>query len=307
MAAVISIVIPVKNGEKDLARCLEAISRQRLDEPVETIIVDSGSTDGSIGVAERHGAVLREIPAEEFTHGASRNIGAGLARGELLVFISQDAYPVSEDWLARLTAPLHADPGVAGVYGRQLPHEDARPPECYFLDFLYGPDRREQRAGGASELMVDTTMFSNVNAAIRRELWARFPFPEDLIMSEDQDWSRRVLLEGFTIVYEPAATVRHSHNYTVLGALRRFFDSGASAENAYLAGERQSVKALRSAALRYARGELVWLWTTGRRRWIPYTAVYESAKMVGLVLGANHRRLPLSVKRRLSALPSHWD
>jgi rhamnosyltransferase len=125
-------------------------------------------------------------------------------------------------------------------------------------------------------------------------------------MSEDQDWSRRVLLDGFTIVYEPAAAVRHSHNYTLLAALRRFFDSGASAESAYLAGERQSVQALRSAALRYARGEVAWLWRTGQRRWLPYTAVYEGTKMLGLLLGANHRRLPLTIKRRLSALPSHW-
>ncbi len=306
MAAVISIVIPVKNGERDLARCLEAIARQQLDEDVETIVVDSGSTDGSVEVARRHGAVVREIPAAEFTHGASRNLGAGLARGDLLVFISQDAYPVAEDWLARLSAPLRAEQGVAGVYGRQLPHEGARPPERYFLEFLYGPEPREQRVASAAELTMDTTLFSNVNAAIRRELWERFPFPEDLVMSEDQDWSRRVLLEGFTIVYEPAAAVRHSHNYTLLAALRRFFDSGASAENAYLAGERQSVQALRSAALRYARGEVAWLWRTGQRRWLPYTAVYEGTKMLGLVLGANHRRLPLGVKRRLSALPAHW-
>ncbi len=306
VAAVISIVIPVKNGGADLSRCLEAISRQTLNEEVETVVIDSGSTDGSIEVARRHGAVLREIPAADFTHGASRNLGAAIARGEVLVFISQDAYPVSADWLARLTAPLRADRRVAGVYGRQLPHEDARPPERYFLDFLYGPEPREQRAGSAAELTMDTTLFSNVNAAIRRELWERFPFPEDLVMSEDQDWSRRVLLEGFTIVYEPAAAVRHSHNYTLLGALRRFFDSGASAEKAYLAGERQSVQALRSAALRYARGEVAWLWATGQRRWLPYTAVYEGAKMAGLVLGANHERLPLGVKRRLSALPSHW-
>lgn len=302
----ISIVIPVKNGGSDLARCLEAISRQQLGEEVEVVVIDSASSDGSVELARGHGAVVREIPAAEFTHGRSRNLGAGIARGELLVFISQDAYPVGEDWLARLTAPLRSDEDVAGVYGRQLPHEGARPPERFFLDFLYGAERREQRVSGPAELTMETTLFSNVNAAIRRELWQRFPFPEDLVMSEDQDWSRRVLLEGYTVVYEPAAAVRHSHNYTLLGAFRRFFDSGASAENAYLAGEEQSVQALRSAALRYAREEFTWLWRTGQRRWLPYTAVYEGVKGLGLVLGANHRRLPLWLKRRLSALPSHW-
>jgi GT2 family glycosyltransferase len=304
---VISIVIPVKDGGNDLARCLQGIRAQVLDEQVETVIVDSGSSDDSLVLARDHGALVREIAPHEFSHGSARNLGASLAQGELLVFISQDAYPVDERWLARLSAPLRADPSVAGVYGRQLPHDGASPPERYFLDFLYGSAPRRQRASGAHELTMQTTLFSNVNSAIRRELWEGFPFVEDIIMSEDQDWSRRVLLEGFTIVYEPEAAVRHSHNYTLTGAFRRFFDSGASADRAYLAGERASSRALRAAAIRYARGELTWLWRSGQRRWIPYATLYEGLKMLGLLLGANHRRLPLAAKRRLSALPAFWE
>jgi rhamnosyltransferase len=304
----ISIVIPVKNGGADLARCLAAISTQAVgDEQVEIVIVDSGSSDDSLAIAAAHNAVVREIPASEFTHGASRNIGAGLAQGEWLVFISQDAFATDESWLIRLTAPLRADVTVGGVYGRQLPHAGARPPEVYFLDFLYGPNARRQRAGSISELSMETTLFSNVNAAMPRALWERFPFVEDIIMSEDQDWSRRILLEGYVVVYEPDAAVRHSHNYTLTSAFRRFFDSGASADRAYLAGAKPSSRVLRAAAGRYARGELGWLWQTGQRRWIPYAVVYEGFKLVGLVLGANHRRLPLPLKRRLSALPGFWS
>jgi hypothetical protein len=59
--------------------------------------------------------------------------------------------------------------------------------------------------------------------------------------------------------------------------------------------------------VRYAREEVLWLAREGRRRWIPYVAMYESAKLAGLILGANHRRLPAPMKRRLSALPAHWD
>jgi rhamnosyltransferase len=303
---VISIVIPVKNGGADLCRCLDGIAAQALDDEVEIVVVDSGSTDGSIELARARGAVVHEIPPHEFSHGASRNLGASLANGEQLVFISQDAYPVDERWLGRLRSPLREEPSVAGVYGRQLPHVGARPPERYFLDFLYGAEPRRQRVAGTHELTMETTLFSNVNAAMPRTLWERFPFVEDIIMSEDQDWSRRVLLAGFTVVYEPAAAVRHSHNYTLGEAFRRFFDSGASADRAYLAGERESVRALRAAAIRYARGELAWMWDTGQRRWIPYAMLYETIKMIGLLLGANHKRLPLAAKRRLSALPAFW-
>lgn len=302
----ISVVIPVKNGGADLERCLDGIAAQAIDEQVEVVVVDSGSSDGSVELAHDRGVVLKEIAPEDFSHGAARNLGARLASGETLVFISQDAHPEDERWLRRLVAPLRTERDVAGVYGRQLPHEGAHPPEEYFLDFLYGPTRRRQSADRRSALSMETTLFSNVNAAMPKAIWERFPFVEDIIMSEDQDWSRRVLLAGFTVAYEPEAAVRHSHNYTLAGAFRRFFDSGASADRAYLAGERESERVLRAAALRYARGELAWLWRTGRRRWIPYAIVYEGIKLVGLVLGANHRRLPTRLKRRLSAMPDFW-
>ncbi|HET8743758.1 MAG TPA: glycosyltransferase [Gaiella sp.] len=295
----ISVVIPVKDGGEDLTRCLAGIAAQRLDEEVEVVVVDSGSTDGSPGVARAAGAVVHEIDATEFGHGRTRNLGAGIARGDLLVFTSQDAVANDQRWLAALSAAARSAPDVAGAYGRQLPHHDARPPERFFLDFLYGPEPRIQRAGD-DELTFESTLFSNVNAAIPRWALARFPFREDLTMSEDQEWSRRALRAGFSLVYEPRAAVRHSHPYTIRSAFRRFFDSGVSAEHAYVEGD-ASRAALRRAGARYAREELLWLWTTGQRRWIPYTAVYELGKFAGLQLGLRHKRLPRSLTRRLSA------
>ena len=145
----ISVVIPVKDGGADLVRCLDAIARQQVDDEVEVVIVDSGSTDGSVEIARARGARVHEIPPEEFNHGRTRNLGAELANGDVLVFTSQDAFAADERWLSRLVAPLRSGRTVAGVYGRQLPHEDATPPERYFLDFLYGPEPRVQRWRGA--------------------------------------------------------------------------------------------------------------------------------------------------------------
>jgi rhamnosyltransferase len=301
----ISIVIPVKDGGSDLVRCLEKISTQRVDDEVEVVVVDSGSRDGSVARARSFGAQVYEIPAEEFHHGRTRNVGARVARGDTLVFTSQDAYAANDSWLARLTAPIGRDDTIAGVYGRQLPHDDATPPERYFLDFLYGPDARVQRLAAGEELTFEATLFSNVNSAIPRVLWETFPFADDIVMSEDQEWSRRVLREGLGIAYEPEAAVHHSHTYSVASAMRRFFDSGVSAERSYVDGTNSSA-ALRRAGVRYARGELSWLWATGQRRWIPYTAVYELAKFAGLQLGRHHRHLPMALKSRMSAYPKHF-
>jgi rhamnosyltransferase len=302
---VISVVVPVKNGGADLERCLDAIARQLTEGPVEVVVVDSGSTDGSVAVARTHGAQVHEIPPEEFGHGRTRNLGASLAAGDVLVFTSQDAYAADEHWLARLVAPLEREE-VAGSYGRQLPHDDASPPERYFLDFLYGPDSRLQRLEGSGEPSFEQTLFSNVSSAMRRATWEEFPFADDLIMSEDQEWSRRVLRAGFELAYVADAAVHHSHRYSIADAFRRFFDSGVSAERSYAAGG-NGPGALRRAGVEYAKGEVEWLWESGQRRWIPYAAVYELAKFTGMQLGRRHRRLPRGLSRRFSALPAYWE
>ena len=296
----ISVVIPVKNGGADLARCLAGIAAQEVGEEVEVVVIDSGSTDGSPERARAAGAVVHGIPPEEFGHGRTRNLGVELARGDAVVFTSQDAVADDSGWLSRLVAAARSGANVAGAYGRQLPHPDARPPERFFLDFMYGPGPRVQRLGPDAELTFETTLFSNVNAAIPRAILERYPFRDDLTMSEDQEWSRRVLRDGFSLVYEPRAAVRHSHAYTVRSAFRRFFDSGVSAEHAYVEGD-ESRAALRRAGARYAQEELTWLWRSGRRRWIPYTVVYELGKFAGLQLGLRHHRLPRGLVRRLGS------
>ena len=250
----ISIVIPVKDGGADLVRCLDAISRQRIDEDVEVVVVDSGSRDGSAQRAAGLGARVHSIPASEFHHGRTRNLGASLARGETLVFTSQDAYAADDSWLATLTAPLRDDT-VAGVYGRQLPHEDATPPERYFLDFLYGPDLRVQQrsmpaAGSPSSQRCSRT------STLRFHVWcgSAYPFDEDIVMSEDQEWSRRVLLAGLEIVYQPEAAVYHSHTYSMVSAMRRFFDSGARrSARTSMAADSKAALGKRAPATRKAR------------------------------------------------------
>lgn len=302
----ITVVIPVRDGGLGLRRCLEAIGGQDVGEEIEVVVIDSGSADGSPELARSFGARVREIKPEDFNHGAARNLGTRLARGDVVVFTTQDAYAVDSSWLRRLTSPLRAEAMLAGVYGRQVGHQRANPSERYFLDFLYGPESRTQRADCLEQLSMTTTIFSNVNSAMRRETLRQFPFVEDMIMSEDQEWSCRVLLAGMSIRYEPEAVVRHSHSYSLRQAFSRFFDSGVSAERSYLAGASPAAAVLRREARRYAMGELRWLWRTHQRRWIAYAAVYELTKFAGLQLGKRHRRLPLRFTRRVTALPQYW-
>jgi rhamnosyltransferase len=287
---VISVLIPTKNGGLPFVRCLQGIRSQDVRDEVEIVVVDSGSTDGSVDQARAHGARVHEIPPSEFVHGATRNLAARISSGDTLVFTSQDAIPADESWLRLLTSPL-ADPEVAAVYGRQLPHADAAAAEEFFLDFMYGPAPRVQRLSALEDVSFERTLFSNANSAMRRADWEVNPFADDVEMSEDQEWSRRMLLQGKAIVYEPRAAVRHSHTYSLRDAYRRFHASGVSSTRSYMEGTTSAVTLAR-AMTRYGGAELGWLWRSGRRRDIPYTIVYELTKAAGLVAGM------LAAKRR---------
>ncbi|HEY8491476.1 MAG TPA: hypothetical protein VIO14_10845, partial [Dehalococcoidia bacterium] len=215
-----------------------------------------------------------------------------------LVFLTDHAIPVREDWLATLLAPL-ADPMVAGSYGGQLPWPDAAPMERYFLSYMYGSEPRVQERG-ARPINIDVTWFSNVNGAVRRDVWQRFPFSETVVMSEDQVWTKEVLAAGFRVVYVPDAAVFHSHNYSLVSAFRRFFDSGMSSHDSFLPEGGGGLAYLFRYGLRYLRGEVRFLVRHGYARWLPYAMVYEATKFLGLAAGRLHRFFPLRLKARLS-------
>ncbi len=187
----------------------------------------------------------------------------------MLVFTSQDAYR-GEQRGSRGSPPPFVPTRVAGAYGRQLPHE-RRDPSREVLPRL--PLRR--RAAGARiahaeelEVRVDALLERELRHA--RSTWEAFPFADDIVMSEDQEWSRRVLLAGIASATSRGSRPPLAHVF-LEAAFRRFFDSGVSAERSYVAGER-SKWALWDAAGRYARGEFAWLWTTRQLQWIPYTS-----------------------------------
>ena len=92
-----SILLLTKNDAPNVSSCLNAIYSQKYNDPFEVIAIDSGSTDGTLDVLRRFPLQLRQIPPESFHHARTRNLAAGCANGEVLVFLSQDAIPVSSN------------------------------------------------------------------------------------------------------------------------------------------------------------------------------------------------------------------
>ncbi len=189
----ISIVVPTLDagdGFRHLCRNLEGL-RERLG--VDVLVVDSGSRDGTPERAERHGLRVHPIDPREFGHGKTRNLGVRLTRGEVVCFLTQDVLPCTPDWPVRFARALR-DPGVAGVYGRQVPR-DAATMEMFFVAMNYPEEPRTFDRKGALP-RPGRVVFSNAFSAIRRDVWERHPFPEDVAVSEDQAWAHAVLSAG---------------------------------------------------------------------------------------------------------------
>jgi len=208
----ISILVRTRNEARYLPETLQAVRDQHFPADVECVLVDSGSTDGTLDIARRWGVEnILALPPAEFTFGRALNLAARQANGDILVSLSAHARPVDSSWLECLVRPFD-DPRVAGVYGRQCPRPGAWPPVAADCRRAYG----DRACIHCSLAEVSTTtpavLFSNANAALRRDLWARLPFSESLPACEDQDWARRAIAQGYCIAYEPGAAVYHSHN-----------------------------------------------------------------------------------------------
>jgi rhamnosyltransferase len=297
----VSVVIPVLNAEAYLDRLLAAIFAQRPVAPQEVVLVDSMSKDRTREIAAKFERV-RIVPVEKFTHGGARNLGAREAKGEIIVLMTQDAVPQDPAWLANLLAPF-SDPKVAATYSRQVPYPDANPMERYFLHTHFPPGnavRREQHEGDHG---LGDVFFSNVAAALRRELLLKFPFDEKIIMSEDQQVSRDLLKAGYAVVYQPRSVVIHSHNYSLSVCFRRYFDSVYSLTQIF---PKHDMGESATMGFSYLFRE-AWHMARHYPSWLPFYFCYSACKAGGTLMGHFAEKLPRTWARKMSLHRYYWD
>jgi rhamnosyltransferase len=225
----VSIVVPTLDGMATLPALLDAVAAQRAPFAFEIVAVDSGSTDGTVGLLEGRVDRLERVERTAFDHGLTRNLGVETARGELVVLMVQDAMPASPGWLAALVRPLLEDASIAGSYARQAPRPDAsRLTRTYLARWAAAsPDPRPPQRltpGAFARLTppgrLQACVFDDVCSCIRRSVWAAHPFKATPI-GEDLEWARDVLLAGHALVYAPDAVVVHSHERSARHELRR--------------------------------------------------------------------------------------
>lgn len=300
----VSVVLPTLDGAHDLRRLLASLERQSL-KPVEVIALDSESRDDTREVLRAFGAHVMTIPRSTFHHASTRNQGAAEAGGEVLVFMTQDAIPARPDTLERLVEPIVGNGVVAASYARQVPRPTASPLEKYARLSNYPLDSRVVTANDVPTMGLRAFFFSNSCSAVRHDVFdAVGGFPTHTIMNEDMLIAARLLRSGHAVAYVADAVVEHSHTYTPIQTLRRYFDIGVTLRQAH---DELGVAGLTGAGRHYVIGLVRSLWRERRMGWLAPALVESSAKAIGLALGRRHHRLPTSWKRRLGMHTAYWS
>jgi len=227
----ISIVFLLYNGLRNhFKKTLRAVLRQETEYTFEIIAVDSGSTDGTVRFVKKIPRIrLHEIPNLEFNHGKTRQLGAELAKGEFIVYLTQDAMPKNALWLDNLIRNFE-DQEVVGVCSRVIPYKKA--------SLLKKIEVHNDLTGGEKRIIAQVKrwkefkklpfskkrkryyFFNDVSSAIRGGYVMKNPF-KPVPFAEDVEFARNAFKKGKKIVFEPKSVVCHSHDYTIMKTYRR--------------------------------------------------------------------------------------
>jgi cellulose synthase/poly-beta-1,6-N-acetylglucosamine synthase-like glycosyltransferase len=202
----VSVIIPTWNEERYLPRCLQSLAHQNSKTSLEVIVVDGGSTDRTVEIAEQRAD--RVLVEDGKPAGAARNIGAHDAKGKILAFIDADTL-ASEHWMSEIAQTLRGRSGVVGVTGPTLPYEGTKLDELAYRVATGWAQRLSLKLGFPH--------VAGFNCAYQKEaFWEAGGFDENRQLSEDVMLSLRIRHRG-RILYNPQMVA-----YTSLRRIKKY-------------------------------------------------------------------------------------
>jgi rhamnosyltransferase len=299
----VTIIIPTYNASKYLPSLLTRLESQTIKD-YELIVVDSSSSDDTVDIAQSHRANIITIPQSEFDHGGTRTLAATEAKGDILVYLTQDALPYNEYAIENIVKPFADDRKIGAAFGRQLPYPEASVFAEHLRLFNY-PDTSYIRVlDDKKKFGIKTAFLSNSFATYRKSALKEIGyFKSGLPFGEDACAGAKILLKGYKIAYVAEAMVLHSHNYTVWQNLKRYFDMGIfhRTENWLL---KEFGKA-EGEAIKYAKSEIKFLLRKRKSYLFPEFILRTFMKYLGYKVGVGYVRIkPWVTKTKPVIAPS---
>lgn len=302
------IIIPLYKPGKELFILLDRLKSQSA--PIHKIILMNTGEEyfreltAGTGFEKRYPNVqVHHLTKQEYDHGGTRHQAVQYSESEIFICMTQDAMPVDNLMVEKLTANLAGDTAVC--YARQLPRRNSSELEKVSRYFNYPPVSRKKTAADLETLGIKTFFCSNVCAAYRRDVYERLGgFVRHTIFNEDMIYAAGAVKAGYTVAYEAEAKVVHSHNYSNLTQLRRNFDLGVS--------QAQHPEVFNGVASEAEGKKLVketWKYLKRKKRlfYFPGFCVQCGFKYTGYLLGRHYRRLPRTWILKLTANQEFWS
>lgn len=224
--ALVTVVIPVRNGASTLPEELAALVTQTYDGLWEVVVADNGSTDDTLAVCHEWGPRLPDFRVVDASDrpGSShaRNVGAGAAKGELLAFCDADDV-VDSHWLAALVDVARHHDLVGGV------QEEAR---------LNDATVRRSRGARTRRALVRPLSFLPFAPTSNLAVWADVyrtvgGLDIDYPQAHDVEFSWRAQVGGFDLGHAPDAIVHYRYRSTVKGVAKQAYLTGYDAVQLY--------------------------------------------------------------------------
>jgi len=271
----------------------------------ELIIIDSSSTDNTVQIAQKYTENIIIIPQNEFDHGGTRTKAAKIAKGDILVYLTQDALPFDESTVQNIIK-VFEDEKIGAAYGRQLSYEDTNLFGKHLRTFNYTVDTYIRDKTDIKQFGLKTAFLSDSFAAYRKSVLESIGwFKDGLILGEDTYAGAKMILAGYSLSYVSDAQVYHSHSYSIWQELKRYFDIGVFHKTEeWILSEFGKAE---SEGMKYIRSEIRYLLSHDAWYLLPEFIIRNGMKYAGYKMGQKFELLPMWLIKKLSMHHIWWD
>jgi len=297
----ITVILITHNAKHHLERCIPPIRNSTVRASV--LVVNSSSQDGTVEEAKRLGAEVLVVPRKEFNHGATRELARKHAGGDIVIFMTPDAYLASTESLEKLIEPLVN--GTAEVsYARQIPHVGAQEIESFQRLFNYPETSQLRTLQDVKQLGIYTFFCSNSCAAYCNSALDQVGGFSPVLLGEDTLATAKMLRKGMRIAYVAESTVHHSHTYSLKQEFQRSFDTGLARES--YKQELEGGKGDADLGKKYVKSLFKHL-IKKNLFLLPYAALHVGAKAAGYYLGKKSVNASVCWKKRFTSQDFYFN